>query len=44
MVDPKSWLLGRTRFDSRHKLWRSLAARLLVGPQHLVSIHERLRR
>ncbi len=44
MIDPKSWLLGRTRFDSRHKLWRSLAAQLLVGPQHLVSIHERLRR
>ena len=44
MVDPKSWLLGRTRFDSRHKLWRSLAAQLLVGPQHLVAINERLRR
>jgi hypothetical protein len=44
MVDPASWLLGRTRFDARHKLWRSLAAQLLVGPQHLVTINERLRR
>lgn len=44
------WLLGQTRFDLGHRLWRSLAEDLLAGPSrrdpslaHLAAIAERLR-
>lgn len=43
-IDPTVWLLGRTRFDARHNLWRALASQHLSGPQHLVLVGERLRR
>jgi hypothetical protein len=48
--DGPGWLLGQTRFDLRHGLWRLLAEDLLAGPArgqpslaHLAAIAERLR-
>ncbi len=44
------WLLGRTNFDQRHKLWRRLSTQLLAEPAtadpslvHLADIAERMR-
>ena len=48
--DDPDWLLGQTRFDARHGLWRLLAEDLLAGPArgepslaYLAAIAERLR-